>query len=195
MGAHKREPDGLMALARDQEPQRGVLAGIELEKMRRRHLRRVLTIEAQVYPRPWSPTLFLSEMAQKNTRTYLVARSGGQVVGYAGMMFTGREAHVTNIAVDPAVHGRKVGTRLLLALITEALARGAQTLSLEVRVSNTNAQSMYAKFGFSVVGVRRGYYIETNEDALVMVADDALSTDYRLRLQGIRKELEFPDHR
>jgi ribosomal-protein-alanine N-acetyltransferase len=178
-----------MALAHDRHPERGALGGIELERMRRRHLRRVLAIEAQVYPRPWSPTLFLSEMAQRNTRTYLVARHQGQVVGYAGMMFTGREAHVTNIAVDPAVHGRKVGSRLLLALITEALARGTDTLSLEVRVSNANAQAMYAKFGFSVAGVRRGYYVETNEDALIMVAEETLSTDYRLRLQRIRDEL------
>lgn len=179
----------MMALARDDYPERRALGGIELEKMRRRHLRRVLAIEAQVYPRPWSPTLFLSEIAQRNTRTYLVARHDGQVVGYAGMMFTGREAHITNIAVDPAIHGRKVGSRLLLALITEAIARGTETLSLEVRASNANAQSMYAKFGFSVVGVRRGYYVETNEDALVMVAEDALSTNYRLRLKGIREEL------
>jgi [ribosomal protein S18]-alanine N-acetyltransferase len=180
-----------MALAHDQEPSREALAGIELEKMRRRHLRRVLTIEAQVYPRPWSPTLFLSEMTQRNTRTYLVARHDGQVVGYAGMMFTGREAHVTNIAVDPSFHGRKIGTRLLMALVTEAVARGAETLSLEVRVSNKTAQAMYAKFGFSVVGVRRGYYVETNEDALVMVANHAASTDYRLRLEGIRQELDW----
>ena len=90
--------------------------------MRRRHLKRVMAIESMVYPRPWSLTLFLSEIAQRNTRTYLVARHEGYVIGYAGMMFTGREAHVTNIAVDPAYHGRKVGTRLLLALITEAIA-------------------------------------------------------------------------
>ena len=193
MGAHKRKPVGVMALAREPEPLREALGGIVLDKMRRRHLRRVLAIEAQVYPRPWSPTLFLSEIAQKNTRSYLVARHDGQVVGYAGMMFTGREAHVTNIAVDPAFHGRKVGSRLLVALVTEAIARGAETLSLEVRVSNANAQAMYAKFGFSVVGVRKGYYVETNEDALVMVAEGASATDYRLRLQRIRDELATGD--
>src|SRR5918992_4590396 len=93
---------------------------IELTRMRRRHLRRVLSIESQVYPRPWSASLFLSELSQRGSRTYLVARHDGQVVGYAGMMLTGREAHITNIAVDPVVHGRKVGTRLLLSLITEA---------------------------------------------------------------------------
>lgn len=158
--------------------------------MRRRHLRKVMSIESRVYPRPWSASLFLSELTQRSTRTYLVARYEGEVVGYGGLMFTGREAHVTNIAVDPEFHGLKIGTRLLFTLITEAIGRGATTLSLEVRVSNAVAQSMYLKFGFSVAGTRKGYYIETNEDALVMAVNDAGSTDYRRRLQAIRTELD-----
>jgi [ribosomal protein S18]-alanine N-acetyltransferase len=178
------------ALAREQE--HGAGPQVELTRMRRRHLRKVLSIESRVYPRPWSASLFLAELAQRGNRSYLVARLHGEVVGYAGMMFLGREAHVTNIAVDPDFHGRKIGTRLLLALATEAVAKGADTLSLEVRVSNVAAQTMYDKFGFSVVGVRRGYYIETNEDALVMVVNEARSTDYRLRLRRIRDELGSP---
>jgi ribosomal-protein-alanine N-acetyltransferase len=177
-----------MALARDFDG--GDIPEIELTRMRRRHLRRVLSIEGRVYPRPWSASLFLAELSQRGSRTYLVARHDGEVVGYAGMMYVGREAHVTNIAVDPDFHGRKVGTRLLLALATEAIAKGCDTLSLEVRVSNKVAQSMYEKFGFSATGIRRGYYIETNEDALVMAAGDINSTDYRLRLAGIRRQLD-----
>jgi len=164
----------MSALARD--PAFGAVE-VELSRMRRRHLRRVLSIESKVYPRPWSTSLFLSELSQRTTRTYIVARNEGEVVGYAGMMFTGREAHVTNIAVDPEFHGCKVGTRLLLYLVTEAIARGAEILSLEVRVSNNVAQGMYEKFGFAAVSVRKGYYIETNEDALVMAVDDARSTN------------------
>ena len=175
-----------MALQRVPEP--GFI-DIEISKMRRRHLRKVLAIESQVYPRPWSASLFLSELAQRSTRSYIVARHEGEVTGYAGMMFTGLEAHITNIAVDPPFHGCKVGTRLLLSLIIEAIARGAEVISLEVRVSNTAAQSMYEKFGFSVAGSRKGYYIETNEDAYVMVADDVRSTDYRLRLARLRAEV------
>jgi [ribosomal protein S18]-alanine N-acetyltransferase len=179
-----------MAIARRRDHD---IPAIELTRMRRRHLRRVLAIESQVYPRPWSASLFLSEMSQRGSRSYLVAKRGGEVVGYAGMMFTGVDAHVTNIAVDPAFHGRKIGTRLLLTLITEAMARACETVSLEVRVTNTVAQTMYEKFGFSVSGVRKGYYIETNEDALIMVVDNSLSTDYRLRLQAIRAELDELD--
>lgn len=166
------------------------LGELEITRMRRRHLRKVMSIESRVYPRPWSTSLFLSELAQRSTRTYLVARLSGEVVGYAGMMYTLNEAHVTNIAVDPNHHGRKIGTRLLLTIVTEAIARGAEVISLEVRVSNLVAQNMYEKFGFSVSGTRKGYYIETNEDAYVMVVDDARSTDYRLRLGSIRQELD-----
>ncbi len=177
----------MMALARepDADP-----VDIEITKMRRRHLRKVLSIEARVYPRPWSASLFLSELAQRTTRSYIVARSQGEVVGYSGLMFTGKEAHVTNIAVDPDVHGRKVGTRLLLTLVTEAIARGAQVISLEVRVTNNVAQNMYEKFGFAPVSIRKGYYIETNEDAIVMVVDNAATTEYRLLLAEIRQELD-----
>ncbi|HVL64417.1 MAG TPA: ribosomal protein S18-alanine N-acetyltransferase [Actinomycetota bacterium] len=177
-----------MAVARKPEDQ--AVPPIEIARMRRRHLRRVLAIEGRVYPRPWSASLFLSELSQRATRSYVVARIGGFVVGYCGMMFTGLEAHVTNIAVDPDYHHLKIGSRLLLKQITEAIARGAETISLEVRVSNDGARAMYEKFGFSVTGVRKGYYIETNEDAYVMVVEDASSTAYRLRLQGLRDEVQ-----
>lgn len=176
-----------MALAREPQPE---FIDVEITKFRRRHLRKVLSIETRVYPRPWSASLFLSELAQRSTRSYIVARNEGEVVGYAGMMFTGLEAHITNIAVDPTFHGHKVGTRLLLTLITEAVARRAETISLEVRVSNLTAQAMYEKFGFVVTGTRKGYYIETKEDAFVMVAEGANSTDYRLRLARIRGEID-----
>lgn len=177
----------MMALARQPE---GALEEVELTRMRRRHLRKVLAIESRVYPRPWSASLFLSEMAQRSSRSYLVARSQGDVVGYAGVMFVADEAHVTNIAVDPDFHGRKVGTRLLLTVLTEAIAKGAESLSLEVRVTNKVAQLMYEKFGFSAAGFRKGYYIETNEDALIMVVENARSTEYRTLLMRIRRELD-----
>jgi ribosomal-protein-alanine N-acetyltransferase len=178
-----------MALARQPDDRR-IVRDLEFTRMRRRHLRKVLAIEARVYPRPWSASLFLSELSQKETRSYVVAKHAGEVVGYVGMMYAADEAHVTNIAVDPNLHGYKIGTRLLHAAIIEAVARGSRTLSLEVRVSNRVAQAMYEKFGFQTVGRRKGYYIETNEDAFVMMVDDALSTEYRLRLGAIRKEID-----
>src|SRR6266849_8613874 len=77
---------------------------VQLVPMRRRHLRSVLRIESQVYPRPWSLPLFMSELNLRNSRAYYVARVGGTVVGYAGLMLTGDEAHITTIAVDTMCH-------------------------------------------------------------------------------------------
>jgi ribosomal-protein-alanine N-acetyltransferase len=158
---------------------------VHLVPMRRRHLRSVLRIESQVYPRPWSLSLFMSELALRSTRAYYVARVDGAVVGYAGLMMTGDDVHVTTIAVDPAWQRHKIGSRLLLALAREAIRRGAENLTLEVRVSNQSAQAMYRKFGFRPAGIRKNYYVETNEDALVMWAEDIDTAAYGERLARI----------
>ena len=155
---------------------------VHLVPMRRRHLRAVLRIEAQVYPRPWSLALFMSELGLRSSRVYVVARVDGIVVGYAGLMFTGDDAHVTTIAVDPAWHRNKIATRLLLHLARETVRKGARNLTLEVRVSNTGAQELYRLFGFKPAGIRKGYYVETHEDALVMWAEDVDSHTYQTRL-------------
>ncbi len=162
---------------------------VHLVPMRRRHLRSVLRIEALVYPRPWSLSLFMSELALRSTRAYWVARVDGAVVGYCGLMVTGEDGHVTTLAVDPAMHRRGIGTRLLLALAGEAIRRGVTGLTLEVRMSNQPAQELYRKFGFRPAGVRRNYYVETNEDALVMWADDVDDPAYARRLAEIEAGL------
>src|SRR3954470_8513057 len=135
---------------------------VRITAMRRRHLRSVLRIENQVYPRPWSLGLFMSELAIRSGRIYLVARVGPTVVGYAGMLFSGDDGHVTTIAVDPSWHRNKIGTRLLLHLVRQSIEDGAKNLTLEVRVSNAGAQAMYQQFGFAPAGVRKGYYVESN---------------------------------
>lgn len=145
---------------------------VHIVPLRRRHLRAVLRIEAQVYPRPWSLPLFMSELNLRTSRVYVAARIDGVIVGYAGIMIAGDEAHVTNIAVDPAWQRHKVGTRLLAHLFHATLAQDARHLTLEVRVSNTAAQAMYRAFGFEPAGVRKNYYAESKEDALVMWAND-----------------------
>src|SRR4029077_10948541 len=158
---------------------------LEGTRMRRRHLRGVMAIERQVYPRPWSPNLFLSEMSESRNRCYLVARLDREVVGYGGLICYGEEAHVTNVAVDPERQREKIGTRLLHDLVVAAYDMGAEAVSLEVRVTNWGAQRLYARFGFRPVGIRKNYYQEIGEDALIMWADDIRTQDYRRRLDVI----------
>jgi ribosomal-protein-alanine N-acetyltransferase len=162
---------------------------VQLTPMRRRHLKAVLKIEEQVYPRPWSHSLFLSELAMRGTRAYFVARVGRDLVGYAGLLLTGEDGHVTTIAVDPEWHRHGIGTRLMLALTKEALARDARNLTLEVRMSNKGAQHMYRRFGFAPVGVRKNYYQETGEDAMVMWVHEIDGPEYADLLKRLEAKL------
>jgi [ribosomal protein S18]-alanine N-acetyltransferase len=162
---------------------------IEITRMRRRHLKGVMAIERVVYPRPWSPSLFLSEMSSGRSRCYLVALGGRDVLGYGGLISYGDESHVTTIAVDPDQQRRKIGTRLMYELIRESQRMGAHAVSLEVRVTNWAAQRMYARFGFRPVGVRKGYYQETNEDALVMWTDDVREPEYEHLLRQVMADV------
>jgi ribosomal-protein-alanine N-acetyltransferase len=177
---------------------RPVLDEVEIAPMRRRHLRGVLAIERSVYPRPWSPGLFTSELSQRGTRCYLVAlapspRPGRRrVVGYAGVMVGVGEAHVTTVAVHPKEHRRKIATRLLLGLVEASIEMGAEAATLEVRVANRGAQRLYQAFGFAPVGVRPGYYAETGEDALIMWAHGLQTAEYAERLALQRARLDQP---
>lgn len=157
--------------------------------MRRKHLNRVLDIEGEVYPRPWSMTLFLSELAQPESRAYFVAEFGHDLIGYAGLMFANNEAHFLNAAVTPGYQGRKVGSRLFYVMMEEAIAREVEAIVLEVRMSNVLAQKIYTRFGFEHVDTRKGYYVETKEDALVMALENPTNPEYRRDLDVIRAGL------
>ncbi len=155
---------------------------ITITAMRRRHLRSVLKIEAQVYPRPWSIGLFNSEIGYRESRRYIVARVGTRVVGYGGLLLVLDDGHITTLAVHPAWHRQQIGTRLLHCLTSAAIDQGAKNLTLEVRASNHAAQGLYRAFGFAPAGIRKGYYPENKEDAIVMWVSDVDTDDYAARL-------------
>lgn len=145
-----------------------------------------MPIEEVVYPRPWSLGVFNAELdlAKRGERFYIVGTIDGHLVGYAGLLFTPDDAHVTNIAVDPDWQRRGIATDLLLELCWKAREHGSQGMSLEVRVSNEAAQALYARFGFVPAGVRRKYY-ENVEDAIVMWCHDIGSPEQAHRLRDI----------
>jgi ribosomal-protein-alanine N-acetyltransferase len=156
------------------------------ETMRRRHLRKVLEIEEKLYPRPWTHHTFVSELGQMRAgnRYYLVAYVGDTMVGYGGLMFSGDDAHVTNIAVDPAWQGRGVATEMMLDLVLLAHDRGCVAMTLEVRHTNTVAQNLYRRFGFVPAGVRKRYY-ENTDDAIVMWAHGVDTAEFMERIRLI----------
>lgn len=165
---------------------------IVITPMRRRHLRQVLRIDHAVYPRPWSLGLYLGELSTTDGRSYLVARRGSTVVGYAGAMAIVSDAHITTVAVAPAHQGEGIATRLLVVLMRDLVALGAIRATLEVRASNRRAQGLYSRFGFAPAGVRKAYYADNREDAVIMWAHDVVSDDYAARLDRIESSLPSP---
>ena len=166
-------------------PKPAELPEIEVFRLRRRHLNEVIAIEADVFARPWSTALFLQELSKPN-RSYFVAEYEGEVIGYGGLMFTGENAaHALNVAVTPAFHRRHVGSRLLCVLMMDAIARGVDTIYLEFRVGNVAGYTIYPKFGFEIVDMRKGYYFETGEYGIVMALKGAQTQEYRAKLKGI----------
>lgn len=162
---------------------------VGISPMRRAHVRDVLAIEKAVYPRPWSAALFFSELAQPKTRHYVIATLEETIIGYGGVMVHGEEGHITNVAVNPDFHHRGVGRAIMLDLMTVAREREAESVALEVRVGNWPAQRLYAWFGFRPIGVRKNYYAETGEDALVMRAHEMQGDDIAARLLRARASI------
>lgn len=141
---------------------------IDIVAMTPLHLDRIMEIEQACFTAPWSKGTFLQELVSNPYASYIVALAEETVVGYAGTWLVLDEAHVTNIAVAPEWQRQGIGRRLLEELLRISLRQGAKSITLEVRRSNTAAQNMYQSFGFVVAGVRRGYYTNDNEDALIM---------------------------
>jgi ribosomal-protein-alanine N-acetyltransferase len=113
----------------------------------------------------------------------------GHVIGYAGMWLVGEEAHVTTVAVAPEARGKGFGELLLASLIEIADELQARWVTLEVRVSNFTAQQLYRKYGFREAGLRKRYYSDNNEDALIMTTDDVSLEPYRSDFAKLRDTL------
>ena len=177
--------------SRDAAGALSVAPEVVVTQMRRRHLRAVLRIEERTSSTPWSHGLFLAE-ARRPERVYLIVRAGSTVVGYAGLLFALTEGHITTIAVDPDRQGDRLGTRLMLVLMREAITRGATAVTLEVRASNEAALALYRRFGFVPVGTRKGYYRHPDEDALVLWVHEVDTDAYAVRLEAIEASLGTP---
>jgi len=165
---------------------------IVITPMRRRHLRGVVRIEEQTNHRPWSHGLFAGELRLPTSRCYVVALSGAVVVGFGGVMFTGAEAHVTNVAVDPEHRRLGIATGIMLVLMRSCLDRDVNDATLEVRVTNIGAQALYRRFGFAPGGIRPNYYSDIGEDALIMWANDLPDEPYQQRLTQLETSLPTP---
>ena len=144
----------------------------ELRPMRWWDIEPVMRLENALFVEDaWSETMFWSELAERESRHYVVAVDGDDVVGYAGLCAYAAEAYVQTIAVDATCQAHGVGTALLTALLEEADRRDCAHVDLEVRADNDVAIRLYEKYDFHRIGLRRRYYQPSNTDAVVMRRD------------------------
>jgi ribosomal-protein-alanine N-acetyltransferase len=144
------------------------MGDIILRKATLDDLEGIYNVEKQSFTMPWTREAFYNEFVHNHFATYLVLVDEEKIIGYCGVWIIIDEAHVTNLAVLPEYRGRKLGEALLMHVMEYAQLSKAKTLSLEVRVSNTIARSLYKKLGFQEGGIRKGYYTDNYEDAIVM---------------------------
>jgi ribosomal-protein-alanine N-acetyltransferase len=147
-----------------------------------------MAIERQSFAQPWTRHMYLSDLVHNRMATYLVLKPAPSdqdrlppLLAYGGLWLMVDEAHVATIASHPEWRGCGLGEILLVALLQEALRQGAERSTLEVRVGNVVAQTLYLKLGYTVAGRRRRYY-QDGEDALIMTTGPLSGPDMRQRL-------------
>ena len=131
-------------------------------------LEKVLEIEKQSFPVPWTYDLFFNELTRNRYARYFVLEKDNEVVGYLGLWHKGTSFHITNIAITKNLRRKGYGEKLLKFIEKIAVTYRIKKISLEVRRSNCIAQEMYRKYGYKVIRSLRNYYQEEKEDALIM---------------------------
>lgn len=128
----------------------------------------VAELERLSFSTPWPHDAFVNELTKNPNARYVVVVHQNRIIAYCGMWIIIDEAHITNVAVHPLYRGKKVGIGLMIKMMNVARMFHAKSMTLEVRPSNTVARSMYTKLGFKEHGVRKRYYSDNNEDAIIM---------------------------
>jgi len=155
------------------------MTDVVLDPMKELHVPQIMAIERDIFDTPWTEEMFRQEIRGIFGSHATVAMMKDKVVGYQVAWFIEDEVHLVNIAVAPNHQARGIGTLLLNHLIEQSLATGKVIITLEVRVGNSIAQAFYRRFFFRAIGVRRSYYSDNLEDALLMVLDLAGSMQRR----------------
>lgn len=145
-----------------------MMDGVTTRPMTLDDLEGVMAVEHDSFGVPWSRSAFEDELKTNSLARYIVAAIGGVIVGYAGTWLVINEAHVTNVAVAGEYRRQGIGRLLMENLMQLARENFMESMTLEVRVSNIAAQTLYARLGFTQAGIRKNYYSETKEDALIL---------------------------
>ncbi|MGL5693615.1 MAG: ribosomal protein S18-alanine N-acetyltransferase [Peptostreptococcaceae bacterium] len=141
-----------------------------IEEMKAEDIDGVFEVEKNCFEDYWSKDAFKKELTN-NLAKYLVAKKDGKVVGYVGTWFVVDEGHITNVAVHEDYRGQKIGDQLIKELVQVCKNNKIVAMTLEVRASNRVAQGLYRKYGFKMAGIRKEYYSNNKEDAIIMWND------------------------
>ncbi|MGL5312465.1 MAG: ribosomal protein S18-alanine N-acetyltransferase [Peptostreptococcaceae bacterium] len=141
-----------------------------IEQMTSEDIDGVFEVEKNCFEHYWSKDSFNKELKNDVAR-YLVAKIDNKVVGYVGIWFVVDEGHITNVAVHSDYRGLKIGDKLVKELVELCKKNNIVSMTLEVRVSNIVAQNLYKKYGFKLAGIRKEYYSDNKEDAMIMWND------------------------
>lgn len=144
------------------------MAELIIRKMDIIDIDEVMAVEKASFSDPWPRDVFQREVMNNDHAHYFVAQLENNVIGYSGMWVVIDDAQITNIAILPEYRGYKIGERIFQYTCQYAIRIGVKRLSLEVRVSNIIAQRMYRKFGLIPGGIRKNYYTDNQEDAIIM---------------------------
>lgn len=159
---------------------------VKIAKMKKSDVDDVIKIEESAYgEHHWSKESFLNELSNDLARYYSAYDENGKLAGYAGCWQILEEVHITNIAVSPEFRRQKIGESLLRQIIDDCYKNKAKYITLEVRVSNKAAIGLYEKYGFKSLGVRKGYYQNNNEDALIMWTENIFYDKFKTEYQKI----------
>jgi len=182
-----------------------------VEPMRLRDIGEVMEIEHDSFPSPWSARAYRHDLLENDLSHYFVVRQRSlerselsllarvrrslgagirpAILGYGGFWLMAGEAHISTIAVQPNWRRRGIGELLLVAMLDRATELGAEIATLEVRVSNVTAQNLYHKYGFQQVGLRRRYYRDRDEDALIMSTERLTSATFQSHFRKLKQVL------
>ena len=141
---------------------------IVLEPFADEHVAGVLKVERECFPAPWTEAMFRQEVEEKWLSRSFVALQKDEVIGYVIAWFLRGEVHILNLAVAKSQQRRGIGRRMLAHVVDLADSEHCHMITLEVRVTNEPAKLLYLSMGFAPVGIRRRYYHDNNEDAIVM---------------------------
>lgn len=145
--------------------------GVQVVALAKEHIDDLLAIEAESNSSPWSRSSFEQEIDHAPS-VFIVAKRGGAVAGFAGAWVVADECHITTIAVTPAFRRQGLGRMMVNDLLSRAKSKGAACATLEVRAGNASAIALYEGLGFKSAGVRKAYYPDNNEDAVIMWRND-----------------------